>query len=196
MPYNIRLTPNYKLPKDTGIVGLDNVFTINKAKFMKSKRAYATENANTCTMIGLTAGEDKGFLMHLAPEQQSLHTIKSGLEKCVQKLRDNLKNIDSDIFGILVGGRNSECKESFNLFDTVAKTLDEMGIPISMICGKWNNVANDNMAIAGNTVTIWNESFRDLHIPEKPTQSQLEDVLNKNYQVVDINPDDTLRFMA
>lgn len=196
MSLNVKLTPKYTIPQTKLYVGADNIFTTNKAKYSKAKSYMVTENANTCVMLGLSGGGLSNCLMHLSPEQQSLNSLRSDLEKCVQKIKDNFKNIEEDIIGILVGGRNSQCKASFDLFDNVAKTLDYMGIPFSMICGKRDNIANDNMAMSGNSVTVWNESLKDLEIPENPTQSQLEDILSQNYEVVELDSEAPVKFIT
>lgn len=82
--------------------------------------------------------------------------------------------VKEDITGILVGGRNSSHKDSFNLFYEVANILDEFGIPFSMLCGKFDNIANDNILISGENVKIWNSSLKN---------KKLDDL----YEVVEIS---------
>lgn len=156
------------------IVGKDNIFTVNKARFANSKYQLVSENANTCVMLGLNGGKVNNCLMHLAPEQQPLRSLKEGIEKCIENLRGNMGRIKEDVTGILVGGRNSSNKDSFYLFNEVANILDDLGVPFSMLCGKFDNVANDNILISGEKVKIWNSSLKN---------KNLEDL----YEVVEIS---------
>lgn len=170
---NLLNTPvNYA--SKVAIVGKENIFTVNKAKFANSKYQLVSENANTCVMLGLNGGKANNCLMHLAPEQQPLRSLKEGIERCVEAIREKMDNVQEDVTGILVGGRNSSNKDSFNLFNEVANILDDLGVPFSMLCGKFDNVANDNILICEENVKIWNSSLKN---------KNLEDL----YEVVEIS---------
>lgn len=170
---NLLNTPVNYIAK-AAIVGKDNIYTIDKARFANSTYQLVSENANTCVMLGLNGGKGNNCLMHLAPEQQPLGSLKVGIEKCIETIRGKMDNIQEEVTGILVGGRNSSNKDSFNLFNEVANILDDLGVPFSMLCGKFDNVANDNILISGEKVKIWNSSIK---------KDNIEDL----YEVVEIS---------
>lgn len=170
-------------------VGKDGLYAINKARFTKSSHQLFSTNANACTMLALNGGKGKNCLMHLAPEQQPISGIKKGLEKVCEKLWENMENAQDKITGILVGGRFSNA-ESIGLFDKIAKELEELEIPFSMIFGKHDNVAFDNIAVSGDKAVIWNSSFKDIKFPKNPSQDELEDILHeKTHEVVEFSKD-------
>lgn len=175
MPFKVQLSANpIKYQAKAFEVGKERIYTTSKARFSNSTHPLVSFDANTCSMLNLNGGHNRNCLMHLAPEQQSLVTLKSGIEKCILALQDKMGRVQEDITGILVGGRHSGNKESFNLFNEIANILDEFGIPFSMLCGKFDNIANDNIVIAGNKAGIWNNSLKD---------HSLEDI----YEVVELS---------
>ncbi len=184
MPFKVRLSSKpIKYQAKNYEVGRDRIFTINKSRFSQSPHPLVSFDANSCTMLNLNGGNNRNCLMHLSPEQQSTKTLKSGLEKCLLQLHEKMGNLEEDIRGIIVGGRHSEHKDSFNLFNEIANILDEFGIPFSMLCGKFDNIANDNIVITGNKACIWNSSLDN-------NNNNLEDI----YEVVEISDEVPVNF--
>lgn len=141
-------------------------------------------------MLALNGGNGRNCLMHVAPEQQTISGIKKGLEKILEKLWENMGNAQDKITGILVGGRDRSNTESFGLFNDIADVLEELKIPFSMICGKYDNVAFDNIAVSGDKAVIWNSSFKDIKFPKNPSQKELENILyEKTHEVVEFSKD-------
>lgn len=194
MAFKIHLSANpIKYTAKASIVGKDNIYTTGQAKFSQSIHPIVSHDANTCTMLCLNGENNKNCLMHLAPEQQSLNSLKPGIEKCIQKLRENIGKVHENITGIIIGGRDSKHKESFNLSVEIANILDEMGIPFSMICGKFDTIANDNILIKGNNAYIWNSSLKNL---KNSSQNELPTLLEKNYEVVELSPEVPVEFIG
>lgn len=173
-------------------VGEDNIFRTDSARFLRAPKPMRSENANTCLMVGINAGNNRNCLMHLAPEQQSLSTLKAGLLKCIKTLSEKCDNMKENFSAILIGGRafdsnNPKTKASFDLFNHTANILEELGIPFSMICGKYDNVAKDNISVYKDCATIWNDSYKNLDIPKNATLEEIEEALSEHYQVVELS---------
>lgn len=182
MPFNVNISATpIKYQAKAFEVGKERIYTTGKARYSQSLHPLVSFDANTCSMLNLNGGNNRNCLMHLAPEQQSLNTLKAGLEKCILTLQDKMGHLQEDITAILVGGRHSGHKDSFNLFNEIANILDEFGIPFSMLCGKFDGIANDNIVITGNKAGIWNSSLED---------KKLEDV----YEVVEISDEVPVNF--
>lgn len=191
MPLKVKLSSTpIKYNAKAFEVGRDHIYTTNKARYSQSIHPMVSQDANTCVMLGLNGGNNTDCLMHLAPELQPIRTLRTGLAKCIETLREKMKNMEDNITGILIGGRHSGHKDSFNLFNEVMKVLDEFGIPFSMICGKFDDIKNDNIVMTGDTAGIWNPSLADLNIPDKTTGDELADILKDNYEVVDLVSED------
>lgn len=183
MPLQVRLSSNpIKYQAKAFEVGKDRIYTTNKARFSQSAHPLVSFDANTCSMLNLNGGNNRSCLMHLAPEQQSLNTLKSGLEKCILALQDKMGNLQEDITAILVGGRHSGHKDSFNLFNEIANILDEFGIPFSMLCGKFDNIANDNIVVTGDKVGIWNNSLENNNLKDVYEVVEISDEVPVNFE--------------
>lgn len=190
MPFNVRISANpIKYQAKAFEVGKDYIYTTNRARFSQSLHPLVSFDANTCTMVNLNGGDKRNCCMHLAAEQQPLSTLKAGLAKNIETLREKMKNIEENITAIIIGGRHSGNQESFDLFNEVANILEEFGIPFSMICGKFDNIKNDNIVVTGDNAGIWNESLKKLKIPNGTTGDELEEILKQNYEVVEFTPE-------
>ena len=125
MPLQVRLSSNpIKYPSKAFEVGKERIYTTSKARFSQSVHPLVSLDANTCSMLSLNGENNRNCLMHLAPEQQSLGTLKSGLEKCINSLREKIVDIENNITANLVGGRDRINTESLNLFNNIANILD------------------------------------------------------------------------
>lgn len=195
MPLNVKLSSiSAYRPQKVSIVGDNNIFRVDKARFTSCSWPIRSESANTCVMIGLNAGKNKNCLMHLAPEQQPLNSLKNGLERCIEKLKEKCDYKTAPVTAILIGGRafdkkDSSTKGSFDLYDTAANILDKLEIPFSMICGKYKGVANDNISIVGENAVIWNDSYKDIQLPKFVSQEEVAELLEEKYQVVELSDD-------
>lgn len=172
-------------------VGSENLFTTKARKFVKSGKSIITENANTCTMINLNSGENN-CLLHLAPEQQTTEGLRHGLQKCINTLLQQCKNFQESVTGIIIGGReliknDPESVASFNIYNTAATILDELGIPFTMICGKNMGIPNDNICAKDKLAVIWNKAIKGLKQPESARKEDIERELEKLYQFVEID---------
>ena len=197
MSLKIKLTPEIQsIPRRITVVGNDNILRTQSARFTNSSQPMMSESANTCVMLGLNADKNKDCLMHLAPEQQSLRTLRDGIEACIEKMRENIRSLQENFSGILIGGRHSAYPESFDLFNETANILDELGIPFSMICGKFDNIANDNILMRENNATIWNKSLQHLDVRKNVTQDELAKILEENYEVVELSPEVPVEFIG
>lgn len=171
----------------------DNIYTISKAGFNPINNALVSKHADTCCLVGLNAGKNN-CLIHIAPEQQPLCSIQDGLEKCILKLQEKYGVAKDKITAILVGGReliqkDAESVASFNNYNTVANSLDNLEIPFTMICGKKKGATKDNIYMVNETATIWNDFFKDLKLNKNSTQEEITEELSKKYQFVEIAPE-------
>lgn len=192
MSLNIKLGTKISLPQKTSMIGLDRKLIINKTKFMNSNHPIASKHADTSVMLGLNAVNNQSCFMHLAPELESLCNIPKTLEKGIKTFCEKYDICLEDLTGILVGGRDHKHKDSFNLLIAMANTLDSLEIPFSMICGKFDNIANDSMIMRGRNVSIGNESLRGL---KGATKEEVEAALKNNYEVVEFTDESKVKFV-
>lgn len=193
---SINLTPNPRLQvKTTKIVGDFHDYLIRKGDFITSQRSMQTENINSCTAGVLCAGE-KHFMFHAAPEMQPLNTIKKELEAQVE----NLKKYCDDIRGFICGGwelntKNPESVKSFDLYTSIADTLDDLGVKFSMLCGKEKGAPFENLHSINKNITCWSDTFKNIIVGDKSkmSQNQIADMLENHYQFVELNPEDTIK---
>ena len=180
--------------KNTKIVGDFHDYFINKGSLSPIKRGLTTENINSCTAGVLQAG-DKHFMFHAAPEMQSLKTVKSELEKQIK----SLKKACDDIKGLICGGwelntNSPQSVKSFDLYNTIADALDNLGVKFTMICGKEKDSPMDNLYSFDKKITLWNKSMKDLptNNSKKLSEDDILDALENHYQFVEKNSDDKL----
>ena len=181
--------------RNTKIVGNFHDYLIRNGGFITSKRGMQTENINSCTAGVLNAG-DKHFMFHAAPEMQSLRTVKQDLAKFVEDLQKTCE----DIHGFICGGwelntKSPESVKSFDLYTSIADALDELGVKFSMVCGKEKGAPLDNLHAVNKNVTMWNDEFGKMIVenPENLNNTQIADILEKHYQFVELNPEDTIK---
>lgn len=192
MSLSVKLTyTRPQIVKNAVEVGSRNRFTTEAGKIVNAGKSIVTENANTCTMIALNAG-NSDCLLHLAPEQQAINDIKPGLQRCINKLLQQCKNFKESVTGLIIGGRelikdNPESVASFNVYNTAATALDELDIPFTMICGKNLDIPNDNICAKDNIAVIWNKVISNLRTATPERQKNLEKELLKYYQFVEID---------
>lgn len=175
------------------IVGKENLFTINKAKDIVGTRAIVSDSADTCSYMAIKAG-NRNALMHLAPEQEPIGTLRDRLYAYLDSFRENYDIMIDEMKAFIFGGRefakgDVQSETSCNLYNEMAESLDEFGVPFTMICGKKSGMAKDDIYFASNKVYAINKSLKDLSIPENPTPKQVEDAIGQYYECVEINPE-------
>lgn len=179
---------------NTKFVGEFHDYLLQKGSLITSKRGLQTENINSCTAGVLNAG-NKHFMFHAAPEMQSLRTIKKELEMQIEIL----KRTCEDVRGFICGGleldtKNRESVMSFNLYTSIADALDDLGVKFTMVCGKEKDSSLDNLHAINKSVTMWNEDFGKMYLgkSENLTPPEVVDVLERHYQFVETNSDDSV----
>lgn len=182
---------------NTKFVGEFHDYLLQKGSLITSKRGLQTENINSCTAGVLNAG-NKHFMFHAAPEMQSLRTIKQELEKQIEIL----KRTCEDVRGFICGGweldtKNRESIKSFNLYTSIADTLDDLGVKFTMVCGKEKDAPLDNLHSINKSVTMWNEGFGNMYVgkSENLNPQEVADILEKYYQFVETNADDSVNIV-
>ncbi len=189
MPFSINLSGiPYPQVKKSLTVGNFHDYTIKKGLNACFNKGLLTENINSCTAGVLNAGK-RNFMFHAAPEMQDLTTVKKELLKQIDKLRESCE----DIKGFICGGwalntKDRETVRSFDLYNTIADTLDELGVKFTMLCGKEKGSPMDNMYAVNQGVTVWNNSFKEL-LPDIKNKADMQDVLEKQYQFVELSPE-------
>ncbi len=195
-PLSIKITNIPHIPaKRTKLIGEFHDYTLHKGSLIASQRGMQTENINSCTAGVLNAG-NKHFMFHVAPEMQSLKTIKQELAKRIEILQ---KTCD-DIRGFICGGwelntKSPESVKSFDLYTAIADSLDELGVKFTMICGKEKGAPKDNLYSLNKSITMWNNAFKKTFLGEQENinQKQITNVLENYYQFVETNSDDTIK---
>jgi hypothetical protein len=198
MTFTVKLgSVAHSLPKQAKCIGKDGVFAIRHGGYSTSTHALYSEGANTCLLVGLNAGKQNNCLLHIAPEDQSVSSIEKELTSCVDRVKEQSKNVKEKVCAILFGGRelskdDPESIGSFDIYNTVADVLEKLGVSFSMICGKKKGAATDNMFMRTTDIAIWNKDLKNLKIPENASQDDIAAALSERYQFVELSPDVTL----
>lgn len=168
-------------------VGRCHDYLIGAGRGTATVRSLRTEHINTCTAGVLTNGKNH-FMFHTAPELQPVASIKREIEKQVNVLRETCDNIKGFICGGLeLNNRDSESVASFNLYNTIADTLDELGVNFTMMCGKKKGAPMENMYAVGDTVTVWSDAFKKIfpNGAKDLSQEEVIEALENHYQFVE-----------
>lgn len=182
--------PNVKCVKE---VGRFHDYLIKNGKKATLNHSLITENVNTCCAGVINAGKEN-YMFHAAPEMQPVATIKKDLEKAVNTLRETCDDVKAFICGGLeLDNNNKESVASFNLYNTIADTLDELGVKFTMMCGKRRGAPMENIYAVNESTTVWSEAFKDL-LEGKPKLSRDEILakLEERYQFVESNAENIL----
>jgi len=178
-------------------VGRCHDYLIGAGKSTATSRSLKTECINTCTAGVLSNGKNH-FMFHAAPELQPIATIKKEIERQVNILRETCDNIKGFICGGLeLNNRDSESVASFNLYNTIADTLDELGVNFTMMCGKKKGAPMENMYAVGDTVTVWSNAFKKLFPQgsENLNQEEILETLENHYQFVEQNDEHVINVL-
>lgn len=177
-----------KFEKTAIEVGKDMRYTIQDAH---TARDIFTRNCNSCSAVALNAGENT-FLAHIDPKYFNIRTFANQLKKHLEQFQKKF----GDAQAIIIGGWEKDRLDPFvstpslDVYSTIANVLDE--IPLSMICGKKNNVTPyDNLFATENKITLASDTFESLGITSdkiKLSAEEIEKQLNKAYEWVEIDP--------
>lgn len=174
------------------IVGNFHDYTLNKGYLTLPTLSARTENINSCTAGIINAGK-RNFVFHAAPEAQPLGTIKDILSRKIELLRSGC----DDIKALICGGwelknNDRESIRSFDLYNTIANILDDLGVKFSMICGKEKGAPLENLYVINQTGTLWSDTFKKGYDINSDRQKIIEQ-LEKNYQFVDIPEEQAIK---
>lgn len=183
--------------KQSKTVGQFHNYLIKNGLTSTPNRGIRTENINSCTAGVLNAGK-KNFMFHAAPEMEAIGLIKKELEKQVNILRETCDNVK----GFIVGGlrldpKDKESVQSFDLYNKIADSLDELDVPFTMMCGKEKGAPMEGIYAVNDTLTVWSNAFKNLFTPEnkKLKQDEIIDLLEKKYQFVEISPEQKISIL-
>ena len=86
-----------------------------------------------------------------------------------------------------MNNRDSESVASFNLYNTIADTLDELGVNFTMMCGKKKGSPMENMYAVGDTITVWSNAFKKMfpNGAKDLSQEEIVEKLENHYQFVE-----------
>lgn len=192
-PFTINLVNSFNQPqKSTRMIGEFHDYLIKNGKAVTVMRGIQTENINSCTAGVLKAG-DKHFMFHAAPEMQPLGSIKQELEKQVM----NLRRICDEVHGFICGGwqldnRDKSTVQSFDLYNKIADSLDELGVKFTMVCGKEKNAPLDDLYSQGDKVVLSNKGF-NIDKNKKLSQDDIISALEDKYQIVEKADEDIFK---
>ena len=195
-PISINLSKiPYPEVRNAKVVGEFHDYLIKNGGLSTAKRGLRTENINSCT-AGILFGKDKNFMFHAAPEMQTLGSIKKELAKYINKLHQSCE----EIRGLICGGwaldnKDKETIRSFDLYNTIASALDDLGVRFTMICGKEKGASLDNIYSVGNNATIWNDDFKKVLDSPQMTEEAITEVLEQNYQFVENDAGNEIKFI-
>lgn len=184
---NVLTKPNV-ISKSTVQVGNSlGDFRVRDSKILNSKTSFATIGAASCIILALK-GLKNNYMAHIAPELQTLTTVKNELQRKISEFLDKDKN-DQPV-AIIYGGWNSKNSDSSDLASVIVNLLEYNGIEnITMITGKDKTSKRDSLAIVGDNIYLWNEDFNELFKNkdiEKLSKDEIEDILSEYYEVTEL----------
>jgi hypothetical protein len=188
-----------QVPRSAKVVGANHLYNIKNAGYSASTQSLFSEGANTCVLVALNAGKKSNCLLHLAPEHQKVGSIKEELSGCIDKLKAKCEDVREKVTGILFGGiefdsKDPQAKGSFDVYNTVANSLEDMDVPFTMICGKKKGSPKDAIFLTSTSASLWNTDLKGLDIPQNASQEEIAKQLSSRYQFVEISPEVPISF--
>ena len=146
------------------------------------------------TALLLNAGRTNNEMYKLCP---NIANLKAELEKRIFEMEENFGKVRAFLYGGFRLNKNDpKSVESFNLYNNLADSLDELDVPFAMICGKDRRAPLDNVYAINNNVTIWNDLFKKFVKPANtPTQEEIINTMKKDYQFVESTDNHLLKFL-
>lgn len=179
----------YPQRKKLNLVGEFHKYTISKGISACMNRGVRTENINTCVGGVLNAGAHN-FMFHAAPEMQALTSIRRELSKQVESLRETCENVTGFICGGLEFNiKDKEAVQSFDLYNTIAEVLDDLGVKFTMLCGKEKGAPMENIYAINSNINVWSDSFKKLMNKRDVSEEELQKMLEDKYQFIE-KPDE------
>ncbi len=101
----------------------------------------------------------------------------------------NFMNKNNDIKAFIAGGRFDEkdaiANSGINFALEAAEICDKENIPVSMVCGKYPEIKQDDTwRFKGNVSMLLGREFKDL--PKNPTIAEVEEELSKMYKYTEL----------
>lgn len=193
MCFTINLSKTaYPAAKQTKVVGKFHDYLINKGMYGTLNHGMLTENINTCCAGVINSGKTN-FMFHAAPELQPNFTIKDDLARAVDFLRESCDNVKAFICGGCELSNKPHANSSFDLYNTIADTLDDLGVKFTMMCGKKEGAPMEGLYAVNENTTVWSDAFKDLFKGKgKISTEEMLDKLSEKYQFVESNAENVL----
>ena len=160
---------------------------------ISSNALKVTYNSETCAILGMSNGKET-YIGHFAPEiRKSDFTDK--LDYIIKKFQDATGYISA----IITGGHDYnrinliyKSKESYNQLADIGALLDKNNVNnLTMIAAKKESAFFvDNLAISEGEFLLAPRAIRDnnpLKLSQNMTSADLENVLKKNYSIVEVD---------
>ncbi len=198
-PLNINLTSNsYHPVKTAKVVGNFHDYLFRNGMTVSLNKGVRTENINSCTAGIINAGK-RNFMFRSAPEMESLRFLKKEIENQVNILRETCDKVKAFIIGGLeLNNKDRESVQSFDLYNTIADTFDELNVPFAMMCGKKKGAPMEGIYAVNDNITVWSKLFKNLFTPEnkKLKQDEIIDLLENNYQFIEVSPEQKISILG
>ena len=109
----------------------------------------------------------------------------------------NLRRICDEVHGFICGGwqldnRDKSTVQSFDLYNKIADSLDELGVKFTMVCGKEKNAPLDNLYSQGDKIVLSNKGF-NIDKNKKLSQDDIISALEDKYQIVEKADEDIFK---
>lgn len=175
------------------VIGALHDYTINNGGMVTKNHGILTENISTC-VGGVLNGNARNFMFHIAPEMQALDPLKREIAKQVELLRETCDNVRGFICGGLeLNSKDKESVKSFDLYNTIADVLDELGVSFTMICGKEKGASLENIYAINDNITVWGDRFKNFFTKNTDSKKEITDMLEKHYQFVEIPENENIK---
>ena len=196
-PLNINIAKTaYPANKQAKLIDNFRKFTIANGKSVYVNHGARTENVLNCT-AGVLNADKKNFMFQANPAQEPIEFIKKELQKQVDILKETCEDVRAFICGGLeLNTKDRESVKSFDLYNKIADTLDELGVKFTMMCGKKRDAMPDGIYAVNNNITLWGDASKSVFKQGNGENLGMDDIVNlleDSYQFVEIAPDQKVK---
>ena len=191
MPKINILSSAYPLVREDIVLGNAMKYKFIDGKKISTKFHGIRAEQMKANIGGALVTQRDSFAFHIAPEIESPKIVKKLLADKVEELRHSGEKVWAFLCGGWAYKQNDEvATKSFNMYTALADKLEELGVPFSMICGKFVHDESDNFRVYNDSVFAWGDAVKNkIDKGAKLSPDEIFDKFSEKYQVVELSPE-------
>ena len=205
-PTAISLVKNLSLEyaRDTIFVGSEKLAgdtSLRKGRILGKNTIAAMDGLGSCVGVAIFSPQKK-FLAHSAPELDLPQFISKPIKKIIGELRENLQHSYDEIVAFISGGiawneKNKLSHNSAALVNAYYEELTKQNIPTTVVASQFGDGLNTrlNTYITSSSLLVGGKPIDTLELTKKSTKEEIQDVLEKHFDFVEISPSFPINFL-